>query len=66
MSLINTRVPPFKANAVVNRSGNGEFIEVIEQSLTYMGVKPVQPQQVTQPGALLAMRMIDDRAIEED
>jgi len=34
MSLINTRVQPFKANAFVNRTGKGEFIEVSEQSLT--------------------------------
>jgi peroxiredoxin (alkyl hydroperoxide reductase subunit C) len=34
MSLINTRVQPFKANAFVNRTGKGEFIEVSDQSLT--------------------------------
>lgn len=34
MSLINTRVQPFKANAFVNRAGKGEFIEVSDQSLT--------------------------------
>ena len=33
MSLINTQVQPFKANAFVNRGDKGEFIEVSDQSL---------------------------------
>jgi alkyl hydroperoxide reductase subunit AhpC len=33
MSLINTQVQPFKANAFVNRAGKGEFIEVSDASL---------------------------------
>jgi peroxiredoxin (alkyl hydroperoxide reductase subunit C) len=32
-SLINTQVQPFKAQAFVNRTGKGEFIEVTDQSL---------------------------------
>ncbi len=35
-------------------------MRAIEQSLTYMGVKPITPQQVTQPGAALALRAIDE------
>ena len=33
MSLINTTVQPFKANAFVNRTGKGEFVEITEASL---------------------------------
>jgi peroxiredoxin (alkyl hydroperoxide reductase subunit C) len=33
MSLINTRVPAFRASAFVNRAGKGEFIEVTDQTL---------------------------------
>ncbi|MDF1484307.1 alkyl hydroperoxide reductase subunit C [Ramlibacter sp. H39-3-26] len=33
MSLINTQVQPFKAQAFVNRNGKGEFIEVTEQTI---------------------------------
>ncbi|QXZ09692.1 peroxiredoxin [Comamonas sp. Y33R10-2] len=33
MSLINTQVQPFKANAFVNRDGKGDFITVTEESL---------------------------------
>jgi peroxiredoxin (alkyl hydroperoxide reductase subunit C) len=32
MSLINTPVQPFRANAFVNRGSKGEFIEITEQS----------------------------------
>ena len=33
MSLINTQIQPFKANAYVNRGGKGEFIEVTNETL---------------------------------
>ncbi len=32
-TLINTSIQPFKAQAFVNRTGKGEFIEVSEASL---------------------------------
>ena len=33
MSLINTTVPAFRANAFVHRGSQGEFIEITEQTL---------------------------------
>lgn len=33
MSIINTRIPAFRASAFINRDGQGEFIDITDQSL---------------------------------
>ena len=61
MSLINTRVQPFKANAFVSRAGKGEFIEVTEQSLmgkwSVLIFMPAAFQRMTKWGEIMTLNV---------